>query len=117
MPATEEGDLEAAREKAASDLNEAYLEAVRPAVQRVEDKIVHSALRTIVALFHGTLKSLAEASEIEAATVRELQVLGQVKPRNPRYSPSRPRGTSNYDYCSNGLCLTNQRAEMAKEIT
>ena len=78
VPATEEGDLEAAREKAASDLNEAYLEAVRPTVKSVEDKIGHSASRTIVALSHGTSNSLAEASEIEAATVRELQVLGQV---------------------------------------
>ena len=118
MPATEEGDLEAVRGKTASDLNEAYLEAVHPAVKRVEDKICHSASRTIVALFHGTLNSLAQASEIEAATVRGLQVLGQVKQET---QDTLLRGQKRNEQLrvllqQKSLCLTNQRAEMDKEI-
>ena len=62
------------REQAAHDLNKTFGDAVRPSAQRVEDRLSHSASRTIIALFHG----LAAPSEIEPEYLRELQVLCQV---------------------------------------
>ena len=100
-------------------MNEAYLDAIRPSAKRVEERIGHSASRTIVALFHGTLNSLAEASEIEPEYLRELQVLGQV---NQETHETLLKGQKRNEQLrlllrQKDLRITNQRAEMEKEIT
>ena len=62
------------KEQAAADLSDDYKESVRPYAQKCEDLLSYSAARTMVALFHGTLSSLSEPSDIEPEHLQEFQV-------------------------------------------
>ena len=47
-------------------------------VAKVEDNLQYAATRTVVALFHGTVGSLAEPADILPEHLKELQTLGIV---------------------------------------
>ena len=65
-------------EEHAQELSDMYRQTMQPRIVKVEQNLQYAATRTVVALFHGTVGSLAEPVDILPEQLKELQTLGEV---------------------------------------